>query len=238
MSTSRAQCSSFIRAKFYKTRLVPLGLDLTRVLKAYATWRAMQHPSGPEGPFFVSRTGAPLTRRAAEYTFSRLRLRAGVLRHDGLVISRAFTISALKIDEWGRMIDVNIKGVLYGIATALPQMKQQKAAQIFNVSISGRPQGWGGVVYCANKHAIRAVRRTAPGSEALQHPDDDHLAGRGGHGTAEEHHRAGRRRGHSQVLRSFRDPSRFVRAGVALAMSQPDEVDGNEFPFRLTRQEL
>jgi integrase/recombinase XerD len=66
-----------------QTRLVPLGLDLTRVLKAYATWRAMQHPSGPEGPFFVSRTGAPLTRRAAEYTFSRLRLRAGVLRHDG-----------------------------------------------------------------------------------------------------------------------------------------------------------
>ena len=70
-------------SKFYKTRLVPLGPDLTRALKAYATRRAMQHPSGPEGPFFVSRTGGPLTRRAAEHTFSRLRLRAGVLRHDG-----------------------------------------------------------------------------------------------------------------------------------------------------------
>jgi len=70
-------------SKFYKTRLVPLGPDLTRALKAYATRRAMQHPSGPEGPFFVSRTGGPLTRRAAEHTFSCLRLRAGVLRHDG-----------------------------------------------------------------------------------------------------------------------------------------------------------
>lgn len=70
-------------SKFYKTRLVPLGPDLTRALKAYATRRAMQYPSGPEGPFFVSRTGGPLTRRAAEHTFSCLRLRAGVLRHDG-----------------------------------------------------------------------------------------------------------------------------------------------------------
>lgn len=70
-------------SKFYKTRLVPLGPDLTSALKAYATRRAMQHPSGPEGPFFVSRTGVPLTRRAAEHSFSRLRLLAGVLRHDG-----------------------------------------------------------------------------------------------------------------------------------------------------------
>ena len=70
-------------SKFYRTRLVPFGPDLTRALKAYATRRGMQHPSGPEGPFFVSRTGNPLTRRVAEYTFSRLRLRAGVLRHDG-----------------------------------------------------------------------------------------------------------------------------------------------------------
>jgi integrase/recombinase XerD len=69
-------------SKFYKTRLVPLGSDLTSGLKAYATKRATQHSSGPEGPFFVSRTGSPLTRRAAEHTFSRLRLRASVLRHD------------------------------------------------------------------------------------------------------------------------------------------------------------
>jgi integrase/recombinase XerD len=70
-------------SKFYKTRLVPLGPDLTRELTAYVTWRVMEHPSGSEGPFFVSRTGSPLSRRAAEHTFSRLRFRADVLRHDG-----------------------------------------------------------------------------------------------------------------------------------------------------------
>ena len=70
-------------SKFYRTRLVPLSPDLTHELKAYATRRTTQHPSGPEGPFFASRTGSPLTRRAAELTFVRLRLRAGVLRHDG-----------------------------------------------------------------------------------------------------------------------------------------------------------
>lgn len=70
-------------SKFYRTRLVPLGPDLARALKVYTARRAMQHPSGPECPFFASRTGSPLTRRAVEHTFSRLRLRAGVLRHDG-----------------------------------------------------------------------------------------------------------------------------------------------------------
>jgi len=70
-------------SKFYKTRLVPLSPDLTRALSTYATKRAIQHPSHPEAPFFVCRTGSRLTRRAAERTFSRLRLRAGVLRQDG-----------------------------------------------------------------------------------------------------------------------------------------------------------
>jgi integrase/recombinase XerD len=70
-------------SKFYKTRLVPLSPELTRVISTYATKREIQHPSYPEASFFVSRTGGRLTRRSAEHTFSRLRLRAGVLRHDG-----------------------------------------------------------------------------------------------------------------------------------------------------------
>ena len=43
-------------------------------------------------------------------------------------------LERLKVDEWDRMIDVNVKGVLYGIAAALPYMKQQKAGHIINVS--------------------------------------------------------------------------------------------------------
>ena len=43
-------------------------------------------------------------------------------------------LERLKVDEWDQMIDVNIKGVLYGIAAALPYMKEQKAGHYINVS--------------------------------------------------------------------------------------------------------
>ena len=56
-------------------------------------------------------------------------------------------LDRLKIDEWNRMIDVNIKGVLYGIAAALPHMKQQKAGHIINVSsVAGHKVGPGSAV--------------------------------------------------------------------------------------------
>jgi NADP-dependent 3-hydroxy acid dehydrogenase YdfG len=61
-------------------------------------------------------------------------------------------LERLKIDEWNRMIDVNIKGVLYGIAAALPHMKQQKAGHFINVSsVAGHRVGPGFAVYAATK---------------------------------------------------------------------------------------
>lgn len=70
-------------SKFYKTRLVPIGADLTGTLTAYAGQRSTDYPAGPEAPFFVSRTGTRLIRQTAEKTFARLRTRAGVKRDDG-----------------------------------------------------------------------------------------------------------------------------------------------------------
>jgi NADP-dependent 3-hydroxy acid dehydrogenase YdfG len=67
-------------------------------------------------------------------------------------------LERLQIDEWDRMIDVNIKGVLYGIAAALPHMKQQKAGHIINVSsVAGHKVGPGFAVYAATKYAVRAL---------------------------------------------------------------------------------
>ena len=67
-------------------------------------------------------------------------------------------LERLKIDDWDRMIDVNIKGVLYGIAAALPYMKQQKAGHIINVSsVAGHKVRAGGAVYAATKHAVLAL---------------------------------------------------------------------------------
>jgi integrase/recombinase XerD len=69
-------------SKFYKTRLVPIGSDLTRLLIPYATARQRNHAI-PNSPFFVSRRGVAVTRSSAENTFGRLRVRAGVVRPDG-----------------------------------------------------------------------------------------------------------------------------------------------------------
>jgi NADP-dependent 3-hydroxy acid dehydrogenase YdfG len=67
-------------------------------------------------------------------------------------------LERLKIDDWDQMIDVNIKGVLYGIAAALPHMKQQKSGHIINVSsVAGHKVRAGGAVYAATKHAVRAL---------------------------------------------------------------------------------
>lgn len=67
-------------------------------------------------------------------------------------------MASLKVDEWDRMVDVNIKGVLHGIAAVLPVMNQQQSGQIINVSSIG---GLGVVptaaVYCATKYAVRAI---------------------------------------------------------------------------------
>ena len=67
-------------------------------------------------------------------------------------------LERLKVDDWDRMIDVNIKGVLYGIAAALPHMQRQKAGHIINVSsVAGHKVRPGGAVYAATKHAVRAL---------------------------------------------------------------------------------
>ena len=67
-------------------------------------------------------------------------------------------LERLQVDEWERMIDVNLKGVLYGIAAALPIMKQQKSGHFINVSsVAGHKVGPGFAVYAATKFAVRAL---------------------------------------------------------------------------------
>lgn len=63
----------------------------------------------------------------------------------------------LKTDEWEKMIDVNIKGVLNGVAAVLPQMMDNRQGHIVNISsVAGRKVFPGGSVYCATKFAVRA----------------------------------------------------------------------------------
>ena len=148
-------------------------------------------------------------------------------------------LECLKVEDWERMIDVNLKGVLYGIAAALPHMQRQKFGHIINVSsVAGHKVGVGGAVYAATKHAVRAlseglrqevkaynIRTTviSPGAVATELPQ-----------SATE----------PDVAKSLGDfyakyaisADSFARA-VVFAMSQPDDMDVNEILFRPTRQE-
>ncbi|MBB5261177.1 SDR family oxidoreductase [Rhizobium leguminosarum] len=66
-------------------------------------------------------------------------------------------VDQFKVDEWHRMVDVNVKGLLNTTAAVLPQMINQHSGHIFNMSsIAGRKVFKGLSVYCATKHAVAA----------------------------------------------------------------------------------
>lgn len=71
--------------KFYKTRLVPLGLDLHEVLKQYSIKRNTIHCNEPTSPFFCFRDGRELSQSAVRSAFRRLRIKAGIQRDDNVV---------------------------------------------------------------------------------------------------------------------------------------------------------
>ncbi|WDF04575.1 SDR family oxidoreductase [Shouchella hunanensis] len=74
------------------------------------------------------------------------------------------------VDEWEKMIDLNLKGVLYGIAAVLPQMKKQGSGQIINVgSVAGHAVGEGHGVYSATKYATRAITESLRKEISVNH---------------------------------------------------------------------
>jgi NADP-dependent 3-hydroxy acid dehydrogenase YdfG len=149
-------------------------------------------------------------------------------------------LERLKIDEWDRMIDVNIKGVLYGVAAALLHMKERKSGHIINVSsVAGHKVRPGTTVYAATKFAVRAlseglrqevkpynIRTTiiSPGAVDTELPNTitDLAVG-------------------EKVRQFYKEvaiPADSFARAVAFAISQPEDVDINEILFRPTRQEM
>lgn len=147
-------------------------------------------------------------------------------------------LDELKVDEWEQMIDVNIKGVLYGIAAVLPIMREQHVGHIINLSsIAGHKVFPASAVYSATKFAVRAlsegirqegngeIRSTniSPGAIAteltstISHPE-----------TAE---------GVDEMYEMAIDADAIARA-ISYAIEQPADVDVNEIIIRPTRQPL
>lgn len=148
-------------------------------------------------------------------------------------------LSEGKVDEWEKMIDINIKGVLYGIAAALPLFQKQGSGHFINISsVAGRKVfGPGGAVYSGTKFAVRAIseglRQEVKGAVRttliLPGAIDTDLK----HGSS-----------HEESARSVQDfykvaiPPETVARAIAYAISQPSDVDVNEILLRPTVQEF
>ncbi|MFT8480476.1 SDR family oxidoreductase [Gluconobacter oxydans] len=148
-------------------------------------------------------------------------------------------IQKLMVDEWDRMIDINIKGVLYGIAAALPVFEKQKSGHVINLSsVAGlKVFAPGGTVYSGTKFAVRAIseglrqeagnifRVTSIEPGAVQSELKSGSGDTDSRKTVEEFYK-------------MAIPADSVARAIAFAISQPEDVDINEIVLRPTRQEF
>ncbi|SDX86805.1 SDR family oxidoreductase [Roseicitreum antarcticum] len=149
-------------------------------------------------------------------------------------------LDRLRVDEWDQMIDVNLKGVLYGIAAALPYMKDQKSGHIINLSsVAGHKVFAGSAVYSATKYGVRVIseglrqevkpyniRTTIISPGAVKTELLDHI-------TEKDLQKA-----NQDYVGQVGIPAATFARLVDFAISQPEDVDINEILFRPTAQEL
>ncbi|MBX4774829.1 SDR family oxidoreductase [Klebsiella oxytoca] len=145
-----------------------------------------------------------------------------------------------KVSEWNQMIDVNLRGVLHGIAAALPYMKAQKSGHIINTaSIAGHLVFPASAVYSATKYAVRAlteglrketcaynVRATIISPGAVSTELLEHISDKDVQAVNQEY-----------VGKVGVPPETYARM-VAFAISEPEDVGINEIIFRPTAQDL
>lgn len=145
-------------------------------------------------------------------------------------------LDALLVDEWNRMIDVNVRGLLHGIAAALPIFQEQGGGHFVTVASIGAHQvSPSAAVYCGTKYAAWAITEglrqevdpsirvttISPGvveSELASTITDPDAA---------------------EAMRTYRAatiPAAAIAGAVSYALDQPPDVDVNEIVVRPTRQ--
>ena len=147
-------------------------------------------------------------------------------------------LAASKVDEWEKMVDVNIKGVLYAIAAVMPIMQQQKSGHIINLSsVAGHKVFPGGTVYCATKFAVKAI------SEGIRLESNGEIRSTNISPGAVDTELTNTI-SHEETAKNVNqlygvaiDADAIARA-IAYAIEQPGDVDVNEMIIRPTKQEL
>src|SRR5690606_14104645 len=118
--------------------------------------QAIEETGGTAEYVVTDVTSAEQMKALAEAAIERFG-RIDVLLNNAGLMPLSF-MNKLKLDEWDRMVDVNIKGVLYGIAAVLPHMESQKEGHIINISsVAGHSVTPGSAVYSGTKFAVRAI---------------------------------------------------------------------------------
>jgi NADP-dependent 3-hydroxy acid dehydrogenase YdfG len=143
-------------------------------------------------------------------------------------------LEALKVEEWDRMIDVNIRGVLHGIAAGLPLMQRQRSGQFINIaSIGAYAVSPTAAVYCATKFAVRAiseglrqevggdVRVTVISPGVTESELAESISDEGG-------------RAEMREFRRIAIPAEAIARAIAYAIEQPADVDVSELVVRPT----
>ncbi|WP_237531365.1 SDR family oxidoreductase [Streptomyces sp. SID3212] len=144
-------------------------------------------------------------------------------------------LSALRVDEWNQMIDVNVKGLLHGVAAALPLMKAQGSGHIVNMtSALAHYVAPATAVYSATKYAMRAI------SDGLRKENDDIRVTEISPAFAETELLQGGDPGTMARVGSAADkfnlPPAVVADAIAYAIAQPAEVDVSEIVIRARNQ--
>lgn len=141
-------------------------------------------------------------------------------------------LAALKVDEWNRMIDVNIRGVLHGIAAALPIMQAQGGGHFVNIASVGAyevvPTG---SVYSATKFAVRAIseglRQESSGDVRVTVVSPGVTESELADSISDE-----RAREDMKAYRAVALPAEAIANAIAFAIDQPADVDVNEIIVR------
>lgn len=150
-------------------------------------------------------------------------------------------MSKLQVEEWEQMIDVNIKGVLYGIAAAVPSMRANKSGHIINLSsVAGlRVSAGVGTVYSATKFAVKAI---SEGLRAELGPEGIRVTTLYPGAVASELVAGIRDADAAAGMKAFYEaneiPADSVARAVAYAIEQPADVSINEITLRPTQQEF
>ncbi|WP_417791134.1 SDR family oxidoreductase [Stutzerimonas xanthomarina] len=143
-------------------------------------------------------------------------------------------LDALKVDEWDRMIDVNIRGVLHGIAAALPLMQRQRSGQFINIaSIGAYAVSPTAAVYCATKFAVRAIseglRQEVGGDVRVTVVSPGVTESELAESISDEAARVA-----MNDFRRIAIPAEAIARAIAYAVEQPADVDVSELVVRPT----